>query len=55
MRALSPYPPATFALPEQEEHWHRSDSTAETTIRKELPSLARNIFPEFHAPTGIET
>jgi len=56
MRALSPHRPATFDLPEQEEHWHRSDSTADaTTIRKELPSLARNIFPEFPAPTCVET
>jgi len=56
MRALSPHRPATFDLPEQEEHWHRSDSTAgTTTIEKELPSLTRNIFPEFHAPTCVET
>src|SRR5208337_1907037 len=48
--------PATFTLPEQEEHRHRSDSTADTTtIGKVLPSLAPNIFPEFHAPTWVET
>ncbi len=56
MRAPSSHRPVTFALSEQEEHRHTDARTAETTtVRKEPPSFARNIFPEFHVPPGIET